>query len=65
MVNFAGIEYYDGAIWRPVNEYYGYGLPITDPVAPVDGDLIVLGAADAVVLLLPEPRAESDSLPGL
>ena len=31
MVNFAGIEYYDGAAWRPVNDYYGYGLPITDP----------------------------------
>ena len=62
--NFAGIEYYDGAIWRPVNEYYGYGLPITDPGAG-RGDLIVPGQSDAVVLLLPELRAEYHSLPGL
>lgn len=41
MVNFAGIEYYDGATWRPVNEYYGYGLPIDAPDPPVAGDIIV------------------------
>jgi len=51
MVNFAGLEYYDGQGiygpngngWRPLNEYYGYGLPIADPGLPADGDLIVLG----------------------
>jgi hypothetical protein len=46
MVNFAGLEYDsvgDGTGWRPVNEYYGYALPIDDPGAPADGDLIVLG----------------------
>ena len=40
MVNFAGIDY-DG---RPVNDFYGYGLPIVAPtVPPMDGDIIVMG----------------------
>ena len=49
MKNFVGLEYdRDGAgagfTYRPVNEYYGYGLPIPDPGAGpyADGYLAVL-----------------------
>lgn len=43
MKNFAGLEYNGGSGYRPVNDYYGYEMPIYEPgTPPADGTVRVL-----------------------
>lgn len=42
MKSFAGLEYNGGSGYRPVNDYYGYQMPIPDPGAPSAGTVRVL-----------------------